>query len=603
MKKYLLVFLLALICFAGFPQRFEVLSNDPAVPFKRHFSYSIEPGIVNGEPRQVVAGNQTDWLINNRDIKGNAWNSPTILGGRDVQLSNHKENILLTDFVISSEGENSQYAAGTGIYFPNGPTGQGFVFLGIYERGTMQLNTLVYFDLIYQNGTSDNGNTAGTRIKYSASQDAYYISGIMVDRPFVGLNINDLDCYTQGFILKVTRPFTQANVIYFDPDALPDPRLGRLCSVNDIEIYPDELGIVFTGVTTEDEFQGYYHPMVGRVDMNLALQWCYVYEFPEFRYSGIDIEVGSADETYFVLCNSEERPFAIMELGLNGVIYQAPEKYTFGIPDCSNPITDELPAEARAHIMHYTNDYGLIVTGNSYILSPDGNYYQGLFRYDIPVASDLSSGDPLYGTYSCDLVPLGSQRPLTSWWAPENSIYVNDNLYIVGSYNPDSANKYGYNFIDVTGFDITNPHCYLPGTALIEELKTQQIKRGANETTTEALDIERLVYLWQPEAYQECPPAHVKSTLTIDENEMNGGNIWKYEGIDEGGIHAVLIADTPGDYQVCVYNITGRKVFSATYQVNGQKSVYLRFNPGNQLYTVSVNNGIKFETLKVFGVR
>ncbi len=155
MKKYLLVFLLALICFAGFPQRFEVLSNDPAVPFKRHFSYSIEPGIVNGEPRQVVAGNQTDWLINNRDIKGNAWNSPTILGGRDVQLSNHKENILLTDFVISSEGENSQYAAGTGIYFPNGPTGQGFVFLGIYERGTMQLNTLVYFDLIYQNGTSD----------------------------------------------------------------------------------------------------------------------------------------------------------------------------------------------------------------------------------------------------------------------------------------------------------------------------------------------------------------------------------------------------------------------------------------------------------------
>jgi len=604
MKKYSLILLFALMCSVGFPQRFEVVTSDPNIPFKRHYSYSIEQGYRDGQPRQVVAGNQTDWLVNSKDIKGNAINGAIFSPGRGFELTNETANILLTDFIVTPDGENSQFAAGTGIYFPSGPTGVGYVFLGIYERETMQLTYLVYFDLLYSYGVQDRGNTAGTRIKYSASQDAYYISGIMVDRTFVGMNINNLDCYSQGFIMKVTRPYTLANVVVFDPDPLPDPKLARMCSVNDIEIFPDENAVVFTGVNTESEFPGYYHPMVGRVNMDLGLEWCYIYEFPGLRYSGIDIEVGVADETYFVLCNSEERPFAIMELGQNGLILQPPEKYTFGIPDCSNPISDELPAIARGHIMHNSIDGGLIVTGNSYILSPDGNYYQGLFSYNIPVAGDLGNGDPWYGTYSCDPVPLGSQRTLTSWWAPENSLYRKGNLYIVGSYNPnDGSNTYGYNYIDVSGFDISDPHCYLTGTVGIEGINTHQMKKPAFNIETKGHKMEGFVYAWDPEPNQECPPADVKSTLSVGEKGINGNSIWKYEGIDKGGIHAILYAETPGNYQISVFDVTGKKIISKEYYVNGQKSVYLKFNPGNQLYMISVNNGIKSESLKVFGVR
>ncbi len=597
MKKSLLIFLLALISAAGFPQRYEVVTSDPLIPFKRHFSYSIEKGQVNGQPRHFMAGNQTDWLVNSKVIKGN---SSTFLTGRAVELTNETANILLTDFVVSPENETSQYAAGTGIYFPSGPTGMGYVYLGIYERGTMQLSTLVFFDLIYPG--ADIGNTAGTRIKYSAREGAYYISGIMVDRTFVGMNMNNLDCYSKGFILKVSRPYTQANVLVLDPDPLADPRLGRLCSVNDIEINADESLIAFTGVNTEEEFSGYYQPMVGMIDMNLNLQWCFAYELTNLRYSGIDVEFGRNNESLFALFNSEDRPFAIMEMGMNGLVVQQPEEYIFDMPVCYDLSVPELiPAIARGHIMHYTESGGLIVTGNTYIESEKRDYYQSLFKYDIPIATDLRSGRPDISPYSCDLVPLGSQRVLTSWWAPENSIYYEGNLFIVGSYNNNNA-TFGYNYINVNGFNTTDPHCFVPGRAGIKDLETRQLKKPSYATVTYAHGLESFIYSWIPEPNIECRAGDGKSAANIGDNDMTGA-IWKYVGMDEGGIHAILNADSPSKYKISVYDITGKIVYSAQYNVEGQKTVYMKFNPGNQLYLISVDNGNKIETLKVPGVR
>lgn len=601
MKKILLISLLSLICLAGFPQRFEVQTSDPAVPFKRHFSYSIEKGYVEGRPRQVVAGNQTDWLVNNKVVMGNAINANVFSTGKAVEVINDGENILLTDFTVAPENENSEYAAGTGIYFPVGPTGMGYVYLGIYERRTRQITTLVYYDLLYPG--EKPRNTAGTRIKYSANEKAYYISGIMVDRTFVSMDLNNPDCRSKGFILKVVAPFNQASVVVFDPDQLEDPKLPLLCSVNDIQINSSQNLIAFTGVNTKKEFTG-HHPMVGLIDMNLNLQWCFVYELTDFRYSGIDVEFGSNDQSVFALFNSEDRPFAITQLDMSGSVMQQPVEYSFDMPACFSQAEYRIPAIARAHIMHLTETNGLIVTGNTYIENDQREYYQSLFRYDIPNSDDLPNGSLEVGPYSCDKVPLGGQRMLTSWWAPENSVYMDRNLFIVGSYNNNDINnpEYGYNFIDVNGYNIYDSHCYLPGRVTINPYYMHQVEEPAYMTETSAHEFGYRLYSWQPEPPHFCALGEDKPAFVSGVNGINS-SIWKYIGIDEGGIHAILSAESPCKYQVCVFDITGKKVFSAEYDVDGQKVVYLKFHPGDQLYLITVNNGVTSETLKVPGIR
>ena len=79
--------------------------------------------------------------------------------------------------------------------------------------------------------------------------------------------------------------------------------------------------------------------------------------------------------------------------------------------------------------------------------------------------------------------------------------------------------------------------------------------------------------------------------------------MWKYLGMDEGGIHALLTAESACRYQVSVFDITGKKVCSYENNVDGQKEVYLKFHPGDQLYLINVNNGTKVETLKVPYIR
>jgi|GEM_PF-1150436 len=602
MKKSVLVLVLLSLCFAGLAQRFEVSTCNTLATFKRHFSYSIEKGYRDGIGRQVVAGNQTDWLVNSKDIMGNAINNNVFSTGRGVRVTTDPENILMTDFVIAPETGNSEYAAGTGIYFPNGPTGYGYVFFGIYERASGTITNLVYYDLLYP-GADVPKNTVGTRIKYSSSENAYYISGIMVDRTFASMNFNNPVCHSIGFVMRIDPPYTVANVVEFPPDQLADPRLAWYSMVNDIEINTNQDAIAFTGVNTQAEFNGKYQPMVGMIDMNLNVFWCNTYQMTDLRYSGVDVVFGENDNSVFALFNSEDRPFAITQLDLGGNVLQSPVEYTADMPICYNlGIPGLFPAYTRGHTMHLLPGNDLIVTGNGYITADGADWYQRLFRYDIPNANNLPGGNPYIDNFSCDLVPIGNQLMITSWWAPENSVYMDGNLYIVGSYNNNSTltPEFGYNFVDVNGFDFGNPSCYAQGKVNLNQVKTQYRHRQYDMLHTTAHDIPWILYEWITDPHQDCPThkGDAKSGNLKNQDETGSG-IWKYLGMDEGGIHALLTAETACHYQISVYDITGKKVCSFENNVEGQKEVDLKFHPADQLYFINVNNGSRVETLKV----
>jgi hypothetical protein len=606
MKKTVLIVLLLSLCFAGRPQRFEVATCNTPATFKRHFSYSIEKGYRDGIGRQVVAGNQTDWLVNNKDIMGNAINNNVFSIGRAVRVTTDQENILMTDFVVAPETGNSEYAAGTGIYFPNGPTGYGYVFFAIYERASGTITNMVYYDLLYP-GQDVPKNTTGTRIKYSSHENAYYISGIMVDRTFASMNFNNPVFKSIGFIMRIDPPYTMANVVEFPPDALADPKLALYSSVNDIEINTNQDAIAFTGVNTEADFTGNYQPMAGMIDMNLNVFWCNTYELTDLRYSGVDVVFGQNDQSVYALFNSEGRPFAITQLDLGGSVMQQPVEYAADIPICYNlGIPGLFPAYARGHTMHLTPANDLIVTGNGYITADGGDWYQRLFRYEITDANNLVAGNNTIDNFSCDLVPIGNQLMITSWWAPENSVYMDNNLYIVGSYNNNSplTPEFGYNFINVNGFDFANRSCYAQGRVNITPVNAHYLHRPYDIVKTSAHDIGWLLYEWATDPHQDCPshPGGEKSGTLINQDETAAG-IWKYLGMDEGGIHAILTAETACRYQVSVFDITGKMVCSYENNVEGQKEIYLKFHPANQLYLIKVNNGARVETIKIPYIR
>lgn len=343
MKKLHLIFLLTILSLTGFSQRYTVTTYGFPNTFKRHFSYSIEGGYVDNLPRQFVAGDNTDWLLNSRGIVGNSISGTLFHNGRRANLLNQNptDNIILTDFVV--QPGNYEYAAGTGIYFPDGPTGAAYPFFGIYERREMNIVSLIYYDLSYPADVSSK-QAAGVRIKYSAKEEAYYISGIMVDRPFADMNFNDIQGRSNGFIMKINQSNpAQAQVLAFTPSVMPVGN-PELCSVNDMEISSDQTYIAFTGVNTESNYSGYVQPMVGKIDMDLNIQWCKAYEIRDMRFSGVDVEFGDKEESLFVLMNSKETPFSIMELDMNGAIIQQPEKYNFFIPGQGS--TELLPAIA-----------------------------------------------------------------------------------------------------------------------------------------------------------------------------------------------------------------------------------------------------------------
>ncbi len=189
MKKSILFLLVGLISLTGFSQRFEVTTSSSSAQYKKHYSHSIEGGFVNNQPRQFVVGNKTDWGTNSHVINGHLIDGANFITGKKPTVT-LVENIQLTDFTIYPT-EDYQYGAGTGVYYPNGVTGMGYPFLGIYDKVTMALISVEYFDLSYS-GAQEPTNAVGLRIVYSREAKAFYISGIMADKLFADINMNNI---------------------------------------------------------------------------------------------------------------------------------------------------------------------------------------------------------------------------------------------------------------------------------------------------------------------------------------------------------------------------------------------------------------------------
>ncbi len=310
MKKIILLSLMALMGLTGFSQRFKVVTFNQPNQYKKHFSSSIQGGLENNLPRQFVAGNTTDWGLYSKEITGRKINRTHFLEGRTFKPVNLSANVQLTDFTIYPTSD-FQYGAGTGVYYPNGVTGMGYPFLGIYDKATMTVISAEYFYLSYP-GITSPANAIGLQIKYSKLNNSFYISGVMADRLFADVNMDNIRGKSKGFIMKIDASgVIGPRVLVFDPDALPDPKDPLLCLVTDLEMNANETSIAFTGMTTVAAYSNYYSPMVGMIDMNLNLQWCYAYEFSSDRYSGIDVEYDIPDNSLLVLLNASQYPFAV----------------------------------------------------------------------------------------------------------------------------------------------------------------------------------------------------------------------------------------------------------------------------------------------------
>jgi len=593
MKKLTLFVLMGLIGLTGFSQRFKVTIPVTATQYKKHYSHSIEGGFVNNQPRQFVVGNQTDWGTNSRIINGHLIDGANFITGKKPTVL-YPKNVQLTDFLIYPT-EDYQYGAGTGVYYPNGVAGMGYPFLGIYDKATMALISIEYFDLSYPD-IQDPANAVGLRIVYSKVAKAFYISGLMADKLFADINMNNIQGKSKAFIMKIDAlGLNNPQVLVFDPDNLPDPKDPLICLVTDLEISSDESKIAFTGMMTKAaDFSGYYQPMVGIIDLNLNLQWCNVYNFPGAdRYSGIDVEYNTTNNNLFVLLNSSRYPFAMMELNNNGTIKQQPVKYEFSLPSLGS---------TRAQKIHYNNG-AIIVTGNCFVAGSTTNTEdQLLFSYDIPIASNLQSGNSTFNSYSRELVPAGSQKAVTGYWAPENSIYQDGNLSIVGIYNNNNL-TFGYTLIQVNGF--TNEQgCLETGDVELSTFNTEFVEWGAHIVNCNRIDFPATSPSDPPDYSQECPAPN-KSAPTSGGDTKDDGNFWKFKGINAQGIHAVLISDNSNAvYEVNVYDIVGRKMFSSTYSVSeGQKEIYMEFATKAEMYIIKVSNGSHTETLKVMGNR
>lgn len=582
----------------GFSQRFKVATHYSQATFKKHYSHSIEGGIENNQLRQFVAGNKTDWGFSNYEVTGHPIDGINFLPGRIAYIAD-PERVQLTDFTIYPT-DDYQYGAGTGVYYPNGSGGMGYPFFGKYDKVTMEIISAEYYNISYP-GIQEYANAVGLRIVYSHVERAFYISGVMADRLFEDVNMNNIIGKSKGFIMKIDDTgLANPQVLVFEPDNLPNaPYDPVLCVVTDLEISADESEIAFTGMTTKEiGFNGYYHPIAGIIDMDMNLQWSNVYNFPADRYSGVDVEYNTTDDKLLVLLNSARYPFAMMELDYNGLITQQPVNYTFDAPFV-------ISESARSHKMHYDNGE-IIITGNCFVednSQPQTIDKQLLFSYEIPNATNLLAGNNYFEYYSTEVVPLGSQKAVTGYWTPENSIYQDGNLSIVGIYNNNNQ-TFGYTLIQMSGF-VNDPGCIETGEVNITGFASEKDDQATSWDDCLGFEFDRDNDPNQPDPIQDCPTVGGKSASTLGNSTGSNGNFWHFKGINAQGIHAVLVSENSNAvYEVNVYDVVGRKMFSSTYSVNeGQKEVYLEFATKSEMYIISVSNGSQSETLKVMGNR
>ncbi len=276
-----------------------------------------------------------------------------------------------------------------------------------------------------------------------------------------------------------------------------------------------------------------------------------------------------------------------MGLDYNGNITQQPVNYQLSLGSIG---------EARAQKMHYNNG-GIIITGNCFVAGSGSTQDQLLFSYEIPEAINLLTGNTYFNSYSRELVPLGSEKAVISYWAPENSIIQNDSLTIVGIYNnnPD----FGYTLIRVGGF-VNQPGCLETGDVSLSGFSSSKVARDAVLKTCNARSFGVINISNAPAPLKECYTID-KSAPAFGDNTRKDGNIWKFKGIDSRGIHASLFSESNNTvYQVSVYDVTGRRVYTSSYTVSdGQKDIYMEFATNAEMYIISVSDGSQRETLKV----
>lgn len=429
-------------------------------------------------------------------------------------------------------------------------------------------------------------NSVGLRIKYSERNNSVYISGILCENVLPQMNMHDLVGKSQGFILKIdfSNPIS-AQALVFDPDDVSV--IPILSAITDMEIDKDEQEIIFTGINTMQATEGYYSPFAGKIDMNLNLLWSNTYSFGTDRFSGVDVEY-SSNGNFLMLMNSDKYDFAIMEISSLGQVIQQPVKYTFSYNNELWP--------ARSHIMHY-NKSNIYITGNLF----EAERTQRLYSYQIADATNLLSGGSEFKMYSEYPIPQGKQVEATNYWAPENSILLNENdLSIVGIYNNIGAgdDEFGFCLVHTAGYD--SVACMVLGKVMMLQ---DECDSHACYTHLVSCRSTELIYgdYQGILPYNQLCPSHDKSIMIDTKNNINFG--WQIDAVNEAGMVLTIANEVASKYNISVYTASGTRVHSENVSINGQQTVYLNFKTTDQIYLINVNNGITSETRKVAVIR
>jgi len=571
-----------------FAQRLRVETYGDSTNYKKHYSHIIKAATINDSLHMFIVGNFTDKLSINSEVSGHKIYDTTLIVNKKGRTPDANDNILLTDFTVIPATE-FQYVSGTGIYYPDGPDNEGYPFLGFYNRYTFEIDSLVYFNLSYAG--LEQSHATGLRIKYSREARAYYICGVMANKRFTDINLSNIDAKSKGFILKVQDGGALSySALVFSPDSVESDE--EICVISDIAINDDETKIAFTGLNTIKDFKGNHHPMTGVIDMDLNIEWCKAYEITSATYAGVDVLFNDDDTTLFVLHNSTGNEFSIVELDDAGAVLQGPEAYKFTGSSTHNDTT-------RAHMMHYFNDT-IIITGNHF--ADDGAFnpteYQYLYRFDLD-ANDLTEELSDFTYYSKQKVPAGEQKSVYSYWTPENSVYMDDNLHLVGVYNENS--NFGFKYVSVNG--IASSCIDTLGLIANEPHLDDTISCDGEIITCTLTNVEVETDNINVDYDVECVERG-KSSIAFINNFNNSYQIWMFERINKDGIYATLISEKPAHYNISIYDVMGRKVYNSRFNVGeGQTPVKLSFNVNTEMYIISVSNGSQTEILKVMGNR
>jgi hypothetical protein len=584
MKKICLIFLISIMGLPIFAQRLAVETYGSLPNYKKHYSHIIDAANIDGNMQVIIAGNRTDKGTENEDLTGHKISGSNLIVSKWVNPFGQDNNLLLTDFTIHPS-EEFQYGVGTGIYYPSGADNSGYPFIGLYNKATLQIDYFYYFNLSYAD--FEPSHATGLRVKYSRIERAYYICGALTDRRFYDININDITAKSKGFILKVPEDGNlNYTALIFSPNAID--KQAEICVISDIAINEDETKIAFTGLNTSEDLDAYHHPMTGVIDMNLGVDWCKVYEIDNVTYGGVDVLFNEADNNLFVLHNSTGNDFSIMELSESaGVVQQGPVAYR-----CSDAAT--LDETTRAHMMHLVNDE-LIITGNIFAekaLGGAGDEWEFLYQFDVD-ASNLQNNLSDFIYYSDEPVPPGNQKAVYSYWAPENSVYINGNLNLVGVCN--NSPIFGFTHVNLASL---SDACKIP---LDVDSRLPVLDDIINWTTTSetcnAFDPTVSNGTFYPVYHIDCLG---KSGSMANVNDINDSyEMWKIERISKDGVDVLLNSEKVGNYKISVFDIMGREVYSSEFNtVAGETSVKLDFDVRPEMYIIRINNGTTSDTKK-----